>query len=187
MEKVKRRKWQPCALCLHGRIKPFIKGQSSQQSCHSDNSYRKKWTITMRNWQGKSPELCHFSTTTVGGCALTLVCASRAWIHTTGGSLLSLGKGMLCYEEEHVPFLWKGSSACILLHQSCSLILGLVCYHGVAGIFYWAVNLIMKYEDKLLPTSVIVDEYVLAYSKLVAYSLRLKPNILMLVFGPCAL
>lgn len=113
VEKVKRRKWQPCALCLHGRIKPLIKGQSSQQSCQSDNSYRKKWTITMRNWQGKSPELCHFSTTTVGGCALNLVCASRAWIHKTGGSLLSLGKGMLCYEEEQVPFLWKGSSGCI--------------------------------------------------------------------------
>lgn len=45
----------------------------------------------------------------------------------------------------------------------------------------------MKYEDKLLPTSVIVDEYVLASSKLVAYSLGLKPNILMSVFGPCAL
>lgn len=72
------------------------------------------------------------------------------------------------------------------LHQSCSLILGNVCC-GVSGNFYWAVNLIMKYEDKLLPTSVIVDEYVLASSKLVAYSLELKPNILMSVFGPCAL
>lgn len=100
---------------------------------------------------------------------------------------MSLGKGMLCYEEEHVPFLRKGSSGCILLHQSCSLILGHVCYHGVSGNFYWAINLIMKYEDKLLPTSVIADEYVLAYSKLVAYSLRLKPKIFILEFGPRAL
>lgn len=59
------------------------------------------------------------------------------------------------------------------------------------GNLYWGISLTVKCEDKLLPASVVVNEYVFAanqpYSKLVAYSLRLKPKIFMLEYGPCAL
>lgn len=114
----------------------------------------------MRDWPWKSTELRYSSTAAAGRCALTLVCVLRARIYTEQGkSLMSLGKGMFCYEEENIPF---PSKKVFWLHLAASVLfiddIGHVCYHGGSGNLYWAISLTMKCENKLLPASLIVDE-----------------------------